>query len=155
MIVMHKKAGDLYQLIDDECKAKINGEWVDAVIYQGADKETGKTKNFVREKSDFNIRFTAVRIIEPDLDDLLMIHRISILKEIVKEYPGKTIENNIAQLEARRKEWDNEQIKEGEDKVDMVVITSLTILDPLTAVQLSDNYENVLRIEDEGNSAEE
>ena len=40
-------------------------------------------------------------------------------------------------------------------KVDMVVITSLTILDPLTAVRLSDNYENVLRIEDEGNSAEE
>ena len=49
----------------------------------------------------------------------------------------------------------NEQIKEGEDKVDMVVITSLTILDPLTAVQLSDNYENVLRIEDNGNSATE
>lgn len=47
----------------------------------------------------------------------------------------------------------NEQIKESGDKVDMVVITSLTILDPLTAVQLSDNYENVLRIEDEGNSA--
>ena len=104
MIVMHKKTGDLYLLIDDECKAKINGEWIDAVIYQGADKETGKTKNFVREKSDFNIRFTAVRIIEPDWDDLLMIHRISILKEIVKEYPGKTIENIIAQLEARRKE---------------------------------------------------
>ena len=104
MVVMHNKTGDLYQLIDDECKAKINGEWVDAVIYQGADKETGKTKNFVREKSDFDIRFTAVRIIEPDLDDLLMIHRISILKEIVKEYPGKTIENIIAQLEARRNE---------------------------------------------------
>ena len=104
MIVMHKKTGNLYLLIDDECKAKINGEWVDAVIYQGADKETGKTKNFVREKSDFDIRFTAVRIIEPDLDDLLMIHRISILKEIVKEYPGKTIENIIAQLEARRRE---------------------------------------------------
>ena len=104
MIVMHKKAGDLYKLIDDECKAKINGEWVDAVIYQGADKETGKTKNFVREKSDFDIRFTAVRIIEPDLDDLLMIHRISILKDIAEEYPGKTIENIIAQLEGRRRE---------------------------------------------------
>ena len=104
MIVMHNKTGDLYQLIDDECKAKINGEWVDAVIYRGADKETGKTKNFVREKSDFNIRFTAVRIIEPDLDDLLMIHRISILKDIAEEYPGKTIENIIAQMEARRKE---------------------------------------------------
>ena len=104
MVVMHNKTGDLYQLIDDECKAKINGEWVDAVIYRGADKETGKTKNFVREKSDFDIRFTAVRIIELDLDDLLMIHRISILKEIAAEYPGKTIENIIAQMEARRKE---------------------------------------------------
>ena len=104
MVIMHNKTGDLYQLIDDECKAKINGEWVDAVIYRGADKETGKTKNFVREKSDFDIRFTAVRIIEPDLDDLLMIHRISILKEIAEYYPGKTIENIIAQLEARRNE---------------------------------------------------
>ena len=104
MVVMHNKSGNLYKLIDDECKAKMNGEWVDAVIYRGADKETGKTKNFVREKSDFDIRFTAVRIIEPDLDDLLLIHRISVLKEIAEEYPGKTIENIIAQLEARRKE---------------------------------------------------
>ena len=104
MVVKHNKTGNLYQLIDDECKSKINGEWVDAVIYRGADKETGKTKNFVREKSDFDIRFTAVRIIEPDLDDLLMIHRISILKEIAAEYPGKTIENIIVQLEARREE---------------------------------------------------
>ena len=104
MAIMHNKTGNLYKLIDDECKAKINGEWVDAVIYQGADKETGKTKNFVREKSDFDIRFTAVRIIEPDLDDLLMTHRISVLREVAAEYPGKTIENIIAQMEARRKE---------------------------------------------------
>ena len=104
MIIMHNKTGDLYQLVDDGCKAKINGEWVDAVIYQGADKETGKTKNFVRGKSDFDIRFTAVRIIEPDLDDLCMAYRIAVLKEIAAEYPGKTIENIIAQMEARRKE---------------------------------------------------
>ena len=104
MVVIHNKTSDLYQLIDDECKAKINGKWVDAVIYRGADKETGKTKNFVREKSDFDIRFTAVRIIEPDLDDLLMIHRICVLKEVAAEYPGKTIENVIVQLEARLKE---------------------------------------------------
>ena len=103
MVVMHKKTGDLYQLIDD-CKSKINGEWVDAVIYQGKDKETGNMKSFVREKSDFDIRFTAVRIIEPDLNDLWMAYIISVLKEIAKEYPGKTIENIIAQLEARRKE---------------------------------------------------
>ena len=38
MIVMHKKTGDLYQLIDDECKAKISGVWVDAALYQGKDK---------------------------------------------------------------------------------------------------------------------
>ena len=44
---------------------------------------------------------------------------------------------------------------DGNVEADNIVITSLTILDPLTAVQLSDNYENVLRIEDEGNSAEE
>ena len=104
MVIMHNKTGVLYQLIDDECKAKINGEWVDAVIYRGADKETGKTKNFVRGKSDFDIRFTAVRIIEPDLDDLCMAYRIAVLKEVAAEYPGKTIENIIAQLEARRNE---------------------------------------------------
>ncbi len=104
MIVMHNKTGNLYQLIDDECKSKINGKWVDAVIYQGRDKETGRMKFFVREKSDFDIRFTAVRIIEPDLDDLCMAYRIAVLKEVVSEYPGKTLENIIAQLEARRKE---------------------------------------------------
>lgn len=107
MVVKHNKTGNLYQLIDDECKSKINGKWVDAVIYQGADKETGKTKNFVREKSDFDIRSTAVRIIEPDLDYLLMIHRISVLKKVATEYPGKTIENIITQLEERRKEMEN------------------------------------------------
>ena len=104
MIVMHNKTGDLYQLIDDGCKAKINGEWVDAVIYHGKDKKTGTIKYFVREKAAFDIRSTAVRIIEPDLDDLCMAYRIAVLKEIAKEYPGKTIENIIAQLEARRNE---------------------------------------------------
>ena len=38
-----------------------------------------------------------------------LVERIVVLKEIAKEYPGKTIENIIAQMEARRKEWDNEQ----------------------------------------------
>lgn len=42
---------------------------------------------------------------------------------------------------------------EGKYKADTIIITSLTILDPLTAVQLTDNYTNdVIRIED-GNSA--
>lgn len=107
MVVMHNKTGNLYKLIDDECKSKINGKWVDAVIYQGKDKETGKTRYFVREKSDFDSHFIKAEIIEPDLNDLWMAYIISILKEVATEYPGKTIENIITQLEARIKEMEN------------------------------------------------
>ena len=107
MVVMHKKTGDLYLLIDDECKAKINGEWVDAVIYRGADKETGKTKNFVREKSDFDNHFIDIDDIKPNPGYSWLIYRIYALKGVAAEYPGKTIENIIAQLEARKKELIN------------------------------------------------
>ena len=106
MVVKHNKTGNLYQLIDDECKVKINGKWVDAIMYQGEDKETGDMNNFVREKSDFESHFTTV-IEDPDWDDIEMAYNISVLKEVAAEYPGKTIENVIAQLEARRKEISN------------------------------------------------
>ena len=109
MIVKHNKTGNLYQLIDDECKSKINGKWVDAVIYQGRDRETGRIKFFVREKSDFDSDFTAVHGNKSGKDNLWFEYHIGALKRIAAEYPGKTIENVIAQLEARRKEWDNEQ----------------------------------------------
>ena len=36
-----------------------------------------------------------------------LVAQIAILKEIAEEYPGKTIENIIVQLEARRKEIGN------------------------------------------------
>ena len=104
MIVKHNKTGDLYQLIDDECKAKINGEWIDAVIYHGKDMETGEIKYFVREKSDFDNHFIEVNDIKPNPEYSWLIYRIYALKEVAAEYPGKTIENIIAQLEARRKE---------------------------------------------------
>ena len=104
MIVMHNKTGDLYQLIDDECKSKINGEWIDAVIYHGKDKETGKIKYFVREKSDFDSHFTYDGGIEQSSECLWLVARLYILKEVATEDPGKTVENIIAQLEARRKE---------------------------------------------------
>ena len=104
MIIMHNKTGDLYKLIDDECKAKINGEWIDAVVYQGKDKESGKTKCFVREKSDFDSHFTEVGGIDLNLERSWLFYQIYTLKEVAEEYPGKTIENIIAQLEARRKE---------------------------------------------------
>ena len=33
-----------------------------------------------------------------------LVAKIAVLREVAEEYPGKTIENIIAQLEARRKE---------------------------------------------------
>ena len=36
-----------------------------------------------------------------------LIAQIAILQEVAEEYPGKTIENIIAQMEARRKEIGN------------------------------------------------
>ena len=38
----------------------------------------------------------------------LSLH-IAMLEDVAAEYPGKTIENIIVQMEARRKEVDNEQ----------------------------------------------
>ena len=36
-----------------------------------------------------------------------LVAQIAILKEIAEEYPGKTIDNIIVQMEARKKEVDN------------------------------------------------
>lgn len=41
----------------------------------------------------------------------ILVERIIVLKEIAKEYPGKTIENIIVQMEARRKEQFNQAEK--------------------------------------------
>jgi len=41
-----------------------------------------------------------------------LVERIALLKEIANEYPGKTIENIIVQLEARRKEIGNRATKQ-------------------------------------------
>ena len=38
--------------------------------------------------------------------------QIAVLREVAKEYPGKTIENIIAQMEARRKEIGNSAEKQ-------------------------------------------
>ena len=49
----------------------------------------------------------------------------------------------------------NESMEKDVDKVDKIIITSLTILDPLSAVQLASDTNNVIKIEDNGNSAKE
>ena len=46
------------------------------------------------------------------LERLRFIAKIDMLKEVAEEYPGKTIENIIAQLEARRKEIGNSATKQ-------------------------------------------
>ena len=36
-----------------------------------------------------------------------LVAKIAVLKEVAAEYPGKTIDNIIVQMEARRKEIEN------------------------------------------------
>ena len=104
MVVMHNKAGNLYQLIDDECKAKINREWVDAVLYRGWEKNTGEYYHFVREKSDFDSHFTVIGDVKTGYNLTVLQKQLDVLREVAEEYPGKTIENVIVQLETRLKE---------------------------------------------------
>ena len=53
-------------------------------------------------------------------------------------------------------EWFNTRAKDyGNYEADNIVITSLTVLDPLSAVQLASDTPNVIKIEDKGNSATE
>ena len=52
--------------------------------------------------------------------------------------------------------WFNTRAKDyGNYEADNIVITSLTVLDPLSAVQLASDTPNAIKIEDNGNSAEE
>ena len=50
--------------------------------------------------------------------------------------------------------WFNTRVKDyGNYEADNIVITSLTVLDPLSAVQLASDTNKVIKIEDNGNSA--
>ena len=104
MVVMHKKTGDLYYLGSEKCKAKINGEWKDAVLYRGWEKNTGEYYHFVREKSDFDSHFTLIGNTKAGFTLTTLQMQLSVLREVAEEYPGKTIENVIVQIEARLKE---------------------------------------------------
>ena len=50
--------------------------------------------------------------------------------------------------------WFNTRAKDYGYEADNIVITSLTVLDPLSAVQLASDTPNAIKIEDNGNSAE-
>lgn len=55
--VKHIKTGNLYDIVIEEGKIKINGEWKSSITYMGKDKYTGKMCCFTREKEDFNNNF--------------------------------------------------------------------------------------------------
>lgn len=60
--VRHKKTGNVYEIIIEDGKMKINGEWKSSVTYIGKDKHTGKMRCFTREKEDFNNNFEYIQI---------------------------------------------------------------------------------------------
>ena len=53
----HIKTGNIYDIVIEEGKMKINDEWKSSVTYMGKDKYTGKMCCFTREKEDFNNNF--------------------------------------------------------------------------------------------------
>ena len=54
--VIHKQKR-VIETIVDKCKIKIDGKWVEGVIYTGHDRFTGEPMTFVREINDFNNNF--------------------------------------------------------------------------------------------------
>lgn len=57
--VQHKEK-KVIETIVSKCKIKIDGKWVDGVVYEGNDRFTGEPMTFVREISDFNREFTLI-----------------------------------------------------------------------------------------------
>ena len=55
-VIIHKEK-KVIETIVDVCKIKINGEWIDGVIYTGNDRHTGNPMVFVRTLDDFNNEF--------------------------------------------------------------------------------------------------
>ena len=58
-------------------------------------------------KDDIVIPVNNARIQALVTEYIKLLMQIATLKNVAAEYPGKTIENVIAQLEARKKEIDN------------------------------------------------
>ena len=54
--VRHKTKG-MVETIVGLCKVKVNGVWMNGVIYEGNDVHTGETMTFVRTKEDFEKDF--------------------------------------------------------------------------------------------------
>ena len=58
--VVHKTKG-CTETITAFCKVKINGNWVEGVVYEGIDYKTNKPMTFVRTIEDFKENFNIER----------------------------------------------------------------------------------------------
>ena len=54
-IWIHKKTGNRYDIVSDNARMKVNGEWVDCVIYRPL--YANKYEMFAREKNSFYQEF--------------------------------------------------------------------------------------------------
>lgn len=57
--VRHKTKG-MVETVVCSCKVKINGVWVDGIVYEGNDVNTGEMMTFVRTKEDFENDFEVI-----------------------------------------------------------------------------------------------
>ena len=58
-IVKHERTGSIETIVG-ECRIKYNGEWVDGIIYEGPDRNTGVLTTFVRTKEEFEKEFKKI-----------------------------------------------------------------------------------------------
>ena len=81
--VRHKTKG-MVETVVGSCKVKVNGVWVDGIVYEGNDVNTGEPMTFVRTKEDFENDFEkpqndySLRKLQHDVDLLF-----SKLKKII------------------------------------------------------------------------
>jgi hypothetical protein len=57
--VRHKTKG-MVETVVGSCKVKVNGVWVDGIVYEGNDVNTGEPMTFVRTKEDFENDFVVI-----------------------------------------------------------------------------------------------
>ena len=72
--VRHRTKG-MEETIVGTCKIKLLGTWVDGVIYEGVDTNTGQPATFVRTKTDFIDNFMEIPpYVEGQLECINCVH---------------------------------------------------------------------------------
>lgn len=79
--VKHKTKG-MIETIVGECKVKINGVWVEGVIYEGNDIHTGEPTTFIRTFEDFEKDF---EICQQQQKKTIAINHKNSLKEYIRK----------------------------------------------------------------------